>query len=86
ANIQTGILGGVIGAINGYLIGGAIWYFVDINEYPFYPLIVAPSPGSPSANSVGSIPIVLLSGGATGTGDFLIVGVFVLFLLVLFVL
>lgn len=85
-SIQTGILGGVIGAINGYLIGGALWYFVDINEYPFYPLIVAPSPGSPSANSVGSIPLVLLSGGATGSGDFLIVGVFVLFLLVLFVL
>ena len=47
-NMQEGILGGLIGFVNGYLIWGSLWYFMDVNEYPLAPHIIAPSPGSPS--------------------------------------
>jgi hypothetical protein len=81
--IQSGILGALVGFVNGYLIMGTLWYFLDINEYPLAPLITAPGPNSPSAQSLSSIPLVILSGGVTGSGDFLVIVVIALFLLVL---
>ncbi|NJO83400.1 MAG: hypothetical protein HC828_11655 [Blastochloris sp.] len=45
---QEKILGALLGFLNGYLIWGSIWYFMDINEYPLAPYIIAPSPGSPT--------------------------------------
>lgn len=81
--IQSGILGGIVGFINGYLIMGTLWYFLDINEYPLAPLITAPGPNSPSAQSLSSIPLVVLSGGITGSGDFLVLVVIGLFFLVI---
>jgi hypothetical protein len=77
-NLQTGILGAVLGFFNGYLIGGSLWYLMDINEYPFAPYIVAPAPGSPSEQSLNSIPLVILSGGVGGSGDLLVVAVVLL--------
>ncbi|MCB9452662.1 MAG: CvpA family protein [Anaerolineaceae bacterium] len=82
----NGLLGLVMGAINGYLIWGSIWYFLDINDYPFNPIIIAPSPTSVSAQSIGSIPLVLLGGGAGGSGELLTIALILLFLLVIFVL
>jgi len=86
SRLQTGILGAIVGLVNGYLIGGTLWYFLDINEYPLAPYVLAPAPTSPSAQSLGSIPLVILSGGVGGAGDLLIVGIVVLFLIVLMVL
>lgn len=37
------ILGTVIGAINGYLIAGTIWYYMADAGYPFTQLITAPT-------------------------------------------
>lgn len=84
--IQEGLLGAIIGFFNGYLIGGTIWYFMDINEYPFSPHIIAPSANSISAQNLGSMPLLILGGGPTGSGDLLAVAVIGIFLLVLFVL
>jgi hypothetical protein len=84
--ITAGILGGILGVVNGYLIGGALWYFIDINEYPFYPMVMMPTAGSPSAEAIQAIPLVIMSGGASGTGDALILVVVVLFVLVLAVI
>lgn len=72
-SMTEGMLGGVLGFINGYLIGGALWYFLDINEYPFPQFVTAPGVNSPSAEAIGQIPLVLVGGGASGTGDFLAV-------------
>ena len=83
---QAGILGSVIGFINGYLIGGTLWYFLDINEYPLAPYVMSPGPDSPAAHSLSSIPLVLMSGGLGGSGDTLIVGVVILFLIVLVIM
>ena len=56
--LQSNLLGGVVGFVNGYLIWGSIWYFLDINEYPLAPYVVAPAVGSPSA-AAGSRPVAL---------------------------
>ncbi len=84
-NIQDGILGGLVGAVNGYLIGGAVWYFLDISEYPFAPFIIAPAPNSPSAEAINAIPLVIMSGGPAGSGDLFLVGVVILIVLVLII-
>jgi hypothetical protein len=78
----SGLLGILVGFFNGYLIGGTLWYFLDINEYPLDPLILAPSLNSPSAQALPTIPLVVLSGGTAGTGDFLAIIVIGLLLLV----
>jgi len=40
--IQDWILGLIFGAINGYLIFGTLWYFMDEANYPFAPYIISP--------------------------------------------
>jgi hypothetical protein len=84
--LQEGILGALIGFINGYLIWGSIWYFMDINEYPLAPAVIAPAPGSPSDQARDLLPLVILGGGVNGSGDLLAVAVIVLFLFVLIVI
>ncbi len=86
SRLQTGILGGIVGFVNGYLISGTLWYFLDINEYPLSPLVIAPAANSPSVQTLNSMPILLLGGGVGTSGDVLAVIVLVLFLLVLFVI
>jgi len=40
--IQDYILGFFIGIINGWLIVGSLWYYMDAASYPFTPYITAP--------------------------------------------
>jgi hypothetical protein len=81
--LQNSVLGGLLGFLNGYLIWGSLWYFMDINEYPLSPYIVAPAPGSPSDQARNLLPLVVLGGGPGGTGDLLAVAVIILFVIVL---
>jgi uncharacterized membrane protein required for colicin V production len=80
---QNSILGSILGFINGYLIWGSVWYFIDINEYPLTPYIVAPAPGSASDQIRNILPLVILGGGPNGNGDLLAVAVIALFVIVL---
>jgi hypothetical protein len=82
-NLQESILGAILGFINGYLIWGSLWYFMDINEFPLAPNIIAPAPGSPSDQARSMLPLVLLGGGPAGNGDLLAVAVIILFIIVL---
>ena len=84
--VQNGILGAIVGFINGYMIAGALWYFLDINEYPLEEFITAPGPTSPSFDALSRMPVILLSGGITGNGDLLAVAVIVLLFIVLMLL
>ena len=86
SSLQSGVLGAAVGALNGYLIWGSLWYFMDINSYPLAPAIVAPSAGSSSAIAINYLPLMILGGGAEGSGDLLAVAVIVLFLFVLVVI
>jgi hypothetical protein len=85
-SLQESVLGAIVGFLNGYLIWGSLWYFMDINEYPLAPSIIAPAPGSPSDQARDLLPLVILGGGVDGTGDLLAVAVIVLFLFVLIVI
>lgn len=84
--LQESILGAIVGFLNGYLIWGSIWYFMDINEYPLAPFVIAPAPGSPSDQARELLPLVILGGGVNGNGDVLAIAVIVLFLFVLIVI
>lgn len=81
--LQSSILGAIIGFFNGYLIWGSLWYFMDINGYPLAPAVIAPAPGSPSDQARNLLPLVVLGGGVNGSGDLLAIAVIVLFLIVL---
>jgi uncharacterized membrane protein required for colicin V production len=76
--LQERLLGLVIGAVNGYLVVGSIWYYLDWTLYPFAPFITAPPPGSASASMVTSLPLIFLV-----QGNLLTVLVVVLFLFVI---
>ena len=84
--LQESVLGSLLGFLNGYLIWGTIWYFLDINQYPLTPWVIAPSPNSPSDNALSILPLVILGGGPTGNGDLLAIAVIILFLIVLIVI
>jgi hypothetical protein len=86
STLQESVLGAVVGFINGYLIWGSIWYFMDINNYPLAPAVVAPGPNTSSAQALQLLPLVVLGGGVEGSGDPLAVAVIVLFLFVLIVI
>jgi len=58
--LQERLLGLVIGGINGYLLFGSVWYYLDVTRYPFPPFIVAPAPGSASYAMVESLPLIFL--------------------------
>lgn len=42
---QDSLLGLFLGAVNGFLLVGALWYFIDQAGYPFSDLISAPPAG-----------------------------------------
>ena len=85
--LQTKALGALVGFANGYLIGGTIWYLLDINrlpngQYPLAPYIVAPPPGTASAAAIANLPLYVLTNNGTN-GDLLSLAVVVLFVFVL---
>jgi hypothetical protein len=41
--LEHSILGIVIGAINGYLIAGTIWFFMSDAKYPFPNIVSSPT-------------------------------------------
>jgi uncharacterized membrane protein required for colicin V production len=82
---QDRLIGVLVGFVNGYLVGGTIWYFLDINRYPFSQFVTAPAANSPSADGIGWMPIVLINGGTNATGDLLALLVVGLLFLVLVV-
>ncbi len=44
--LQDTLLGFFLGSINGYLLVGTIWYFLNDARYPF-PIVLPPDPNSP---------------------------------------
>jgi uncharacterized membrane protein required for colicin V production len=74
--IQDKLLGAIVGGVNGYLIAGTIWAFLEYTQvgagqwvqlppgvpYPFDPaMIVRPGVGSEAAAMVANLPIPLLA-------------------------
>ncbi len=61
-NIQEGALGLIVGLLNGYLVIGALWWYVHVAQYPF-DWIVSPlaAPDSPSAALISALPLRYLA-------------------------
>jgi len=79
--LQDILLGFIIGAINGFLIVGSIWYFLDAAGYELLG-IYAPAAGSMAAIVASSyLPPVWLSDAVLLTG-FAVASVFVILVLV----
>jgi uncharacterized membrane protein required for colicin V production len=53
---QDALLGFILGALNGYLIFGSLWYFFDYANYP-YEFIIPPNPDT----AAGQAALELLS-------------------------
>jgi uncharacterized membrane protein required for colicin V production len=84
--LQSTVLGALVGFLNGYMIFGSLWYFMDINQYPLNPFISPPAAGTSSAQLVSSLPLYLLAGGPTGDGNLLSLAMILLFIIVLIVI
>lgn len=51
---QDALLGFLLGALNGYLLFGSIWYFFDYANYP-YEFIIPPNPDTPAGQAALSL-------------------------------
>ena len=80
------LLGFLIGAANGYLIFGTLWWIADRYHYPFG-LIVGKLPDS-SQQIINAhlLPLDLLAGGATGMGPVNLLAIILVILIFLKVL
>jgi hypothetical protein len=62
--IVGALLGFLIGAVNGYLLFGTIWWLMNFYGYPF-DLVATPLPaGAQQIVASGLLPLELLGGGA----------------------
>ncbi|MBN1666857.1 MAG: hypothetical protein JW862_07200 [Anaerolineales bacterium] len=84
--VQDFILGVVFGLLNGYLVVGTIWSFMDSAQYPFSPLIVSPAAGDPLGEAalrwIALLPPLWLG---SEPGIYVAVGLAFLFVLVVFI-
>lgn len=67
-SLQDKVLGAIIGALNGYLIVGTVWAFLEMNlapdgNYPFSPAIMTRPgfAGTPAVSLVENLPLPLLA-------------------------
>lgn len=79
------LLGLVLGSLNGFLIVGTIWFFLEQSGYPFSKYIIAPSPQYPGFEAAKDL-IPLLAPRWLGIPTiFFAVILFALFVLVVFI-
>lgn len=81
--LQSRILGLLMGLLNGYLVWGSLWYLMHINNYPLDPYVRAPVAGTDSASLIQALPLYILAGGPGGVDPLLSALVIVAFLIVL---
>jgi len=75
---QEGVLGALIGALNGYLLVGSLWWYMDNLEYPLSPHIMDPVPlDSPSADMVSALPLSWMLSGDGSLLSLIMIGLFI---------
>ncbi len=75
--IQENILGALIGGLNGYLLFGSLWWYMDNLEYPLSPNILPVVPGSASASMVSALPLSWMLSGDGNVLSLLMIGLFI---------
>ncbi len=53
--LQDSLLGFFLGGINGYLVWGTIWYYLNASNYPFPGVFLPPTPGSGVETAIGRL-------------------------------
>lgn len=76
-SLQDGILGALVGAFNGYLLIGSLWWYMDNLEYPLSPFITPVAPGSASANLVDALPLSWMLSADGGLLSLVMVALFI---------
>lgn len=84
--IRNMLFGAALGFFNGYVIAGSVWYFLDINRYPFSQLVSAPADASVSFLGAGALPIVVLGGGLAVGGNLLALAILVILAVVVMII
>jgi len=54
--LQDSLLGLFLGAVNGYMIVGTLWYFMHQAQYPYPNFISAPAPESAASQLIAFLP------------------------------
>jgi len=54
--LQDSLLGLFLGAVNGYMVVGTLWYFMHQAQYPFPNFISAPAPESAASQLIAFLP------------------------------
>lgn len=81
--IQDGVLGFLVGAFNGYLVFGSLWWFMDNVGYPFAPHVLQPvDPDSTSAIMTDILPLVWMHSGDGSVLSLMMIGFFVFIIVV----
>ncbi len=74
---QEGILGALAGGINGYLLVGSLWWYMDNTQYPLSPHVMPVNPASASAELVNILPLSWMLSGDGSLLSLLMIGLFV---------
>lgn len=53
--LQDGLLGFILGALNGFLIFGTLWFYLAEANYPFTDFITPPVAGTPMGDAANSL-------------------------------
>jgi hypothetical protein len=83
--LQDTLLGFMIGALNGYLVVGTLWWFLDDAGYPFPNLIIPPVPGTPMGDAANRIMAWLPPDWMTIPWVYFAVGIAFLFVIIVFI-
>lgn len=59
-SVQEGVLGLLVGLLNGYLIIGMLWWYLHTTHYPF-PWDIPPLPDSSSQTVIETLPLAYLA-------------------------
>lgn len=82
--LQDILLGLLLGAINGYLAVGSLWYFLHQSGYPF-DIILPPQPGTPMGDAAFRLIEILPPDWLVIPWIYFAVGLSFLFIIVVFV-
>ena len=83
--LQDTLLGVFLGGINGYLVFGTFWYFLNAADYPMKPIILKPEMTSDIQQMLKILPPQWLGGGLGGDSAAIYFAVALCFVFVLVV-
>ena len=82
--MQDVILGFLIGGLNGFMIFGSLWYFIDAGGYPFS-FMLSPIAGTPAGDAALQILPLLPPNWLVAPGIYFAISISFMFVLMVFI-